>query len=248
MLTIKELHIGFQKKRQEKLLFSADYFSFLKGDFVALIGPNGAGKTTFFNVILGSETELSGAISYRNQALLTLNKRERIAIFGYVPSQFGGVNHLTVYELVAMGRAPYTNILNQLSSKDHQLITETLQVLGIWELRDKNTLFLSDGERQIAMIAKALVQDTPCLILDEPTAFLDYNNRKRVLEILQQIAIKKEKIIFISSHDLNLCFQYCNRIIGINTENRKLESFYAPFQSETIIQQIFGGKGTEIKK
>lgn len=241
MLTFQELHIGFNIKRnkEQRILFSVDELSFKPGDFVAVIGPNGSGKTTLFNTILGHNNPLSGTIKMKEKNWKDLNRSERAKYLSFVPSKFEGVDHLNVYDLVAMGRAPFTNLLNKLTKEDMQIVQQVIKQLGLSEFVNKNTIKLSDGERQIAMIGKALAQDAQIMILDEPTAFLDYNNRRKVLQLLREIAQVNNQLIFISSHDLDLCFEYCNRVVAIDVNSNKLLDFTVPFQKDEIIANIF---------
>ncbi|WP_109359453.1 ABC transporter ATP-binding protein [Brumimicrobium oceani] len=241
MLVFKNLHIGFSKikHKKESLLFSSDELLFNPGEFVAVIGPNGSGKTTLFNTILGEQEPLSGAISIDRQNWKDLSRMDKAKHLSFVPSKFGGVEHLTVYNLVAMGRAPYTNMLNKLTEKDQAVVKKVLNQLGLSDFTNKNTVTLSDGERQIAMIGKALAQEAKIMILDEPTAFLDYNNRRKVLQLLKDIAVKNNQLIFISSHDLELCFEYCSRVIAIDAESQMLLDFKTPFNKEEIVKKVF---------
>lgn len=241
MLKFQDLHIGFHKKKskEQRVLFYTENLSFKPGDFVAVIGPNGSGKTTLFNTILGHQEPLAGSIIIEGKSWLNLNRIEKAKQLSFVPSKFEGVDHLNVYDLVAMGRAPYTNMFNKLTDEDVIVVQKVINQLELSAFANKNTLNLSDGERQIAMIGKALSQDANIMILDEPTAFLDYNNRRKVLQLLKEIAKVNNQLIFISSHDLDLCFEYCNRIIAIDTNSNQLLNFSAPFQKHEIIQKVF---------
>lgn len=241
MLEFKELHIGFKssKGKKERLLFKTSHQEFKAGDFVALIGPNGSGKTTLFNTILGIQKELGGEILFKGKPLQGLSREEKVGVVSFVPSKFFGVEHLSVYDLIALGRAPYTNILNVLTEEDHAYIRTVISQLSLQELKGKDTLSLSDGERQIAMIGKALAQESKIMILDEPTAFLDYNNRRKILRLLKELAERNNQLIFISSHDLELCFEYCNRIIAIDSKEHTLLEFSAPFDRKEVISKVF---------
>lgn len=241
MLKFKDLHIGFidRKSKQEHLLFKKNDLLFQPGDFVALVGPNGSGKTTLFNTILGFQKELQGEITFDKTSLSQFKREEKVKLISFVPSKFSGVDHLSVYDLVAMGRAPYTNILNKLTAKDHQIVQAIIDKLNLNSLANNNTLSLSDGERQIAMIGKALAQEAKIMVLDEPTAFLDYNNRRKVLQILKVLAEQNNQLIFISSHDLDLCFEFCNKVIAIDKNEKVLKSYSFPFEKKTIVQEIF---------
>lgn len=241
MLKFKDLHIGFidRKSKQEHLLFKKNDLLFQPGDFVALVGPNGSGKTTLFNTILGFQKELQGEITFDKTSLSQFKREEKVKLISFVPSKFSGVDHLSVYDLVAMGRAPYTNILNKLTAKDHQIVQAIIDKLNLNSLANNSTLSLSDGERQIAMIGKALAQEAKVMVLDEPTAFLDYNNRRKVLQILKVLAEQNNQLIFISSHDLDLCFEFCNKVIAIDKNEKVLKSYSFPFEKKTIVQEIF---------
>ncbi|WP_123776082.1 ABC transporter ATP-binding protein [Brumimicrobium aurantiacum] len=241
MLNFKDLNIGFAKTKKTEAvkLFDAANLKFEAGDFVAVIGPNGSGKTTLFNTILGQLTPLKGEICFEEKNWSALSRTEKAKHLSFVPSKFEGIQHLTVFDLIAMGRAPYTNLLNKLSSEDLSVVEKVLDQLNLSKYKYKNTLNLSDGERQIAMIGKALAQESEIMILDEPTAFLDYNNRRKVLKLLQHIVEVNNQLVFISSHDLELCFGYCNRIIAIDTRKNELVNFNAPFDKELIIKKVF---------
>lgn len=241
MLKFEGLHIGFKggKRKTSRVLFTTEDLSFQPGDFVAVIGPNGSGKTTLFNSILSEQKIISGEIYHKNVNWNSITREDKVKVMSFVPSKFNGVDHLNVYDLIAMGRAPYTNMLNQLTEKDHAVVKRVISQLGLDSFVSKNTLLLSDGERQVAMIGKALAQETDIMILDEPTAFLDYNNRRKVLQLLKEIATKNEQLVFISSHDLELCFEYCNRVVAIDSKNKILLDFTAPFDKDEVIKKVF---------
>lgn len=239
MLKFKNSKVGFKHKSTPNVLFEATSLQFQPGDFIGVIGANGAGKTTLFASLMGEQPLLDGDFYWNEQSLGSLSRQERIKLISFVASKFNGVNHLKVRELIEMGRAPFTNLLHRLSKEDQQLVAEIIRLLGLEALQEKNTLFLSDGERQIAMIGKALAQATEVMILDEPTAFLDYSNRRKILELLQTIANEEKKMVFISSHDLDLCFAYCNRIVAIDKKSKQLVNYSAPFDTKEIIERIF---------
>lgn len=241
MLKFENLHIGFRKAKgiKERILFETGDIQFHPGEFIAVIGPNGSGKTTFFNTLLGLQEALNGKVLFEGINWMDVDRKEKTKILSFVPSKFLGVNNLSIHDLIAMGRAPYTNILNRLTENDRNIIADVVQELDLGHLLNENTLSLSDGERQTAMIGKALAQEANIMILDEPTAFLDYNNRRKVLELLKGISKKNKQLILISSHDLDLCFQYCNRVIAIDIKNNQLLDFKAPFDKEGIIGKVF---------
>lgn len=234
MIKLKNISIGYSSE-----LFSIEDLELEKGQLYSLIGKNGSGKTTLIETIIGEKQTLSGKLLVNNVSVNELTKKEKVKTFAHVPSKFNGVQHLTVRELIGMGRAPFTNILGQLSKVDHDKIDKIISLLNLNELADKDTTAISDGERQITMIGRALAQESNCILLDEPTAFLDYSNRLIVMQILKKIATEENKLILISSHDLDITLQYSDLILAVNQQSKKLNSYSKGTTKETIISEIF---------
>lgn len=234
MIKCENAHIG-----HSELLFKIDELQLQKGQLVTLIGPNGTGKTTFFETLLNEVSLLSGVINVSGKEITKLNSNERIKTFSYVGSKFFGVEHLTVYELIALGRAPFTNFLNRLSKEDHQIVKNIIHQLNLTAIQHKNTTEISDGERQITMLGKALAQESEIIILDEPTAFLDYSNKQKVMLLLRELARGKGILILLSSHDLELSLNYSDKIIAIKTKEKSLTEFTPPFEKESVVELIF---------
>jgi iron complex transport system ATP-binding protein len=237
MISFKDIQIGYKE-----VLFSVPDLTLNTGQLVALIGPNGAGKTTFLHTILGLHKPISGELLFHGKEFSEMTKSEKTKLLSHVASKFEGVNYLSVADLIAMGRAPYTNMLNVLSTEDHKIVNRIISELDLSALASASTTNISDGERQIAMIGKALAQETEIIILDEPTAFLDYNNRRKVLRILKTIAANQNKLILLTSHDLELCFEHSDQVIGVDEANKSLRVYSEETPKEKIIQEIFGEK------
>lgn len=235
MLRFEDIQIGYKE-----VLFRVPNMELSTGQLVILIGPNGSGKTTFLNTVLGLQQPLSGSLTLNKKAFSQISKANKTKLLSHVASKFEGVNYLTVVDLVAMGRAPFTNVLNVLKSEDKLIINQVISDLSLEDISNKSTTEISDGERQIAMIGKALAQQTEIIILDEPTAFLDYNNRRKVLKILKMIAQKKQKLIVLTSHDLELCIEHSDQVLGIDEVNKQLKVFDKTTPKEIIIDTIFG--------
>ena len=126
-------------------------------------------------------------------------------LIAYVDSSFSGVEYLTVFDYLALGRSPHTNNMGKLNTEDKQVIQEVVRELNLVHLIEKDTCEISDGERQLCAVARAIIQSTPIILLDEPTAFLDYLNRQKLIELLVLIAEKQQKTIILSSHDIDIC-------------------------------------------
>lgn len=235
MISFKDIQIGYKE-----VLFSVTDLTLNTGQLVALIGPNGAGKTTFLHTILGLHKPISGELLFHGKEFSEMTKSEKTKLLSHVASKFEGVNYLSVADLIAMGRAPYTNMLNVLSTEDHKIVNRIISELDLSALASASTTNISDGERQIAMIGKALAQETEIIILDEPTAFLDFNNRRKILRILKTIAKEQGKLILLTSHDLNLSFEHADLILAIDERQKILKLYPAGFSGTSIISDIFG--------
>ena len=178
-----------------------------QGNVYALVGRNGIGKSTLLQTMTKIIPLLSGEILYEGVAIEKLTGNQMSRLIAYVESKFDGVEYLSVFDYLSLGRAPYTSLTGKLSSVDKQIVNEITSDLKIAHLLEKNTNNISDGERQICAVARALIQETPIILMDEPTAFLDYINRQKLIEILARIAKEKQKCILMSTHDIDLCIE-----------------------------------------
>lgn len=217
MIFFENTGIGY-----DKLLIQTNGLTLERGKFYSLIGKNGIGKTTLFNTLLGLIPAFGGKILVEQKNIHTLSPAGRAKMVAHVPSRFEGVQHLSARDYIAMGRAPYTNFLGKTAPEDWQIVDTVISQLGIAHLSERDTSQLSDGERQIASIAKALVQQTPIILLDEPTAFLDYANRLAVQKLLKEVAKASNVCIVQSSHDLELCLEFSDRLLVIDPVSRQI--------------------------
>jgi iron complex transport system ATP-binding protein len=233
MIDLKEIEIGYKK-----CLFSIDKIQLLKGKVYSLIGANGAGKTTFLKTLQGNQSTIKGQILI-NETEVQLFERQKLSqTIAFVNSKFDGVDYLRVIDYVGLGRTPYTNALGRLSESDIKIIENSLEELNIKHLSNFFTTKLSDGERQLAAIARAISQETDIIILDEPTAFLDYANRKLVMREMRKIASDFKKCIIISSHDIDLCLESETDILVINKNTKSLEHYISNSLSKEKLIQI----------
>ncbi len=213
MLNVNNLTIGYKSKKQTNAVFLNLNFALSVGNFVGVIGNNGIGKSTFLNTITGSIIPLNGEISINNRSLKNVTTSELSKLIAIVNTDKVSGFNLTTYDVVASGRTPYLNFLGKLSSHDNEIINYCITQLNITLIKNKLMDELSDGQRQKVMIAKALAQQTPIIVLDEPTAFLDYNSKHQLFKTLKELAINQHKLIIVSSHDLDLMKQYITHTI-----------------------------------
>lgn len=217
MIQLKNIEIGYHSA-----LLTIENLVLETGKFYAIIGKNGIGKTTFIHTVLGLIPTIKGEIDINGQNIHQISANQRAKLVAHVPSKFEGVQHLSTRDFIAMGRAPYTNFLGKLAEEDWKLVDEISAELGIESFLQKDTSELSDGERQIASIAKALVQKTPVIVLDEPTAFLDYANRMSVQKLLQKVAKNTNVCIIQSSHDLELCLEFADEMLIVEPNKKTI--------------------------
>lgn len=207
------LTIGYHTKSGALNPVHSDLITELfKGEITCLLGPNGCGKSTLIRTLAGFQKPLSGnvfidEIPVQNYAVGDLAEKIGVVLTGQV-----FVGHMTVYDMVAFGRSPYTGFLGRLGKNDHDVIRKAIDDTGISNLSNRKFTELSDGERQKVMIAKSLAQETPVILLDEPTAFLDFPSKVEILQLLRDAAWKHQKAVLLSTHDLNLAISFADKI------------------------------------
>jgi ABC-type cobalamin/Fe3+-siderophores transport system ATPase subunit len=217
MLDVKSLAFGFPDRTVGRdVSFSLD-----TGEVLCVLGPNGGGKTTLFRTVLGLLEKQGGAIELEGQALENLSRAQIARRIGYVPQGHAAYFAYTVQEFVLMGRTAHVGVFASPGKKDLQVANAALESLGITHLADKPVTEISSGERQLALVARALAQEPKLLVLDEPTASLDFGNQVRVLEKLGALAASGIAILF-SSHDPDHAF-LCARRALLLAEGRVLE-------------------------
>ncbi|WP_455672220.1 ABC transporter ATP-binding protein [Phocaeicola sp.] len=202
VITATDLCIGYRTHKEEKVIHQHLSFQLYPGELTSLLGANGAGKSTLLRTLSASQPSLSGALQLLDRPLHQYSEKERSRTIGVVLTDRTQAGGLTVYELVALGRQPHTGFFGRLHSKDHAVIRQALEAVGIAHKAQSYTAELSDGERQKVMIAKALVQECPLIILDEPTAFLDVVSRIEIMTLLHNLAVEQHKAILLSTHDI----------------------------------------------
>ena len=219
MIYIEQATFGYKEP-----LFSVQKMELEQGQVYALVGKNGAGKSTFLKTLTADISLLSGKMELDKKQISSLQLKERAQLIAFVGSRFSGVDYLKVSDYLALGRSPYTDIMGNLSSSDKERISYFAEKLGIAAFLDKFTRLLSDGERQLCAIARAFLQETPILLLDEPTAFLDFENKQIVLEHLLELARIEQKCVVFSTHDLDLCLENQLSFLCLSTKQVTLQT------------------------
>lgn len=213
ILTTHRLTIGYRRIRKPDKVISADLSLRLGGgELVCVLGPNGAGKSTLLRTLSGMQPALGGRINLMGRDIRRLPPKELARQMSVVLTDRVSAGALSAYELVALGRYPYTGWMGQLTERDQTIVRWAFQAVGAVELAGCSVGELSDGERQKIMIARALAQDPRAILLDEPTAFLDLPHRVEVMRALRHLARTTGRAILLSTHDLDLALRSADRI------------------------------------
>ncbi len=208
VIKTSDLSIGYTLKGgRKKCVHDALNLSLYPGEVTCLLGLNGAGKSTLLRTLCGFQPPLGGKIELMGKPLSSYSQGSFSRMVGVVLTEKTNAGGITVYELASLGRHPYTGFFGQLRQEDHRIIEESLIAAGIAHKAHNYVSELSDGERQKAMIAKALAQQCPIILLDEPTAFLDVTSRIETMVLLHKLAVEQQKAILLSTHDLDLAIQ-----------------------------------------
>ena len=209
---LKNLSIGYQNKGNEKVVANGLNATINRGELTCLLGRNGIGKSTLLRTLSAFQPALDGDIMMDTTSLTALTDKERSRLIGIVLTEKPDVQNMSIEELVGLGRSPYTGFWGTLDSEDKVIVNNAIRLVGIESLKGRMIHTLSDGERQKVMIAKTLAQQTPVIYLDEPTAFLDFPSKVEMMQLLRRLASEEQKIIFLSTHDVELSLQLADRI------------------------------------
>lgn len=212
MIRLKDVSIGYKDSRPLLLNQNCEIPA---GTLTALIGRNGSGKSTLLRALCGSRPLLSGEILLDKINPAKASAAELATELSVVTTGRVNARHMTARQLVEMGRAPMTGLFGRLHPRDVEAVNRALEMVGLSDLADREISGLSDGEHQRLMIARALAQDTPIILLDEPTGFLDVPNRKAVATLLQELSHSEGKTILYSTHELDLALSTADLILHL---------------------------------
>jgi len=212
ILSLESLQIGYVTGKKETVLLPPLNASADGGELIAVIGRNGIGKSTLLRTLTGLQKPLGGEIYYDGRSISEYSRMELAQKVGYISTEIVKVSNMTVYDLVALGRFPHTNWIGKIEKKDDEAILDAIEKTAMSSFSRKLISELSDGERQKAMIARILAQDSGIMIMDEPTAFLDIAGKYEIFHLLHKLSTYNNKTIIFSTHDLQMAISQSDKI------------------------------------
>ena len=212
IISLSQLSVGYTLSHP---VISDINLELRSGQLACLIGENGIGKSTLLKTLTGFLPKLKGSLLLGNRDIESFSQRELARQVSIVLTQKPDVQNLTIEEIIGLGRSPYTGFFGRLRAEDRKVVDDAIATMGIENLRGRMIQTLSDGERQKVMIAKALAQETPIILLDEPTAFLDFPSKAETFQSLQRMAHERDKLILLSTHDLELAVRFADSLLEV---------------------------------
>lgn len=224
MSTIKaeNIKIAYATAKTGKTILNGFNIDIKAGEMIAVLGPNGAGKSSLLRVLSGLQQPTSGRVLWKNQAVQDITLRHRPRYLATLFSNYNRVDGFTVTDLVALGRQPYTGMFGKIMPNDKEVITHSLNKVGMEKFANAQIATLSDGEFRKVMLAKMLAQQAPIMILDEPTTHLDLPSSIEFLKLLQKLALHEHKTIVFSTHNISLVFKMVQRVVIIISDSEYL--------------------------
>ena len=219
ILSTSNLSIGYTTKKEKNTIASDLNLNLEAGKLIALVGANGIGKSTLLRTLTAIQKPLKGTVLLNEKNIREYNSLELAQNLSLVLTEKLPPSNLTVFELIALGRQPYTNWLGKLYEDDYEKIKQAIALTHIEHLIQKKHNEISDGQLQIVLIARALAQDTPLIILDEPTTHLDLPHKVSVFKLLKKLSQETDKCILFSTHDVDLAIQLSDEMIVMTEEN-----------------------------
>lgn len=212
VISLSQLSVGYTLSHP---VISDINLELRSGQLACLIGENGIGKSTLLKTLTGFLPKLKGSLLLGNRDIESFSQRELARQVSIVLTQKPDVQNLTIEEIIGLGRSPYTGFFGRLRAEDRKVVDDAIATMGIEKLRGRMIQTLSDGERQKVMIAKALAQETPIILLDEPTAFLDFPSKAETFQSLLRMAHERDKLILLSTHDLELAVRFADSLLEV---------------------------------
>lgn len=234
MITLRNITLAYG----DRILVENGSAEFAAGELTALVGRNGAGKSTLLRAVTAIEPPKSGEVLLDGTNAAAMPPETIARTISFVGTEKVRIANLRCEDIVAIGRAPYTNWIGRMQEVDRRIVADALQAVGMEAFAERSIDTLSDGECQRIMIARALAQQTPTIVLDEPSAFLDIPTRFEICRLLQRLAHEEGKCILFSTHDLDAALPVCDSIAVISDRTiTKLPA--AEIRRQGIIERLF---------
>lgn len=211
-ILLEDLSIGYLSKKNQKIVANGLSCSVSSGELTCLLGANGVGKSTLLRTLCAFQPKIGGRIYLEGKDISEYTDKDLSKLISVVLTDRFSIKNMTSRELIGLGRSPYTGFWGMLDDEDNKIVDEAIRLVKIEKLENRLIDTLSDGERQKCLIAKALVQSTPIILLDEPTAFLDFPSKVELMQLLHRLSRETNKTIFLSTHDLELALQIADKI------------------------------------
>jgi iron complex transport system ATP-binding protein len=238
MLEIKEMY--FRHKNQKRDVLKNINFFAEKGKITTVLGPNGSGKSTLFKCICGLWKYYRGEVKVDEKSVERLSYSERAKLFSIVPQEHEPPFPYKVFDVVLMGRASYVSLFSAPGKKDYRRAEEALELVGINHLKDIPYTQISGGERQLVLIARALAQDSPVMLLDEPTSHLDFRNQIKVLKKVKEIAKEKGLAVVLTLHDPNLALFFSDKVVMLKQGEVMCNGTPGEVINERNLKKVYG--------
>lgn len=251
VLYTKNLSIGYHSKKDTTIIAQNLNLDLHEGKLITLIGANGIGKSTLLRTITGIQKPIQGEIFLNDKNINRYDLAELAQSLSIVLTEKLPPSNLSVYELVALGRQPYTNWIGKMAPEDIEKTIKAIELTSIQEIIQKKHFEISDGQLQKVLVARALAQDTPLIILDEPTTHLDLHHKVALFKLLKKLAVTMQKCILFSTHDIDLAIQLSDEMIVMTKETIIQEDpckliemgvFNTLFEDEDIVFDAQKGK------
>jgi len=242
MISLQNLTVGYG----EKAILSDINQTLEPGRLVCLLGSNGVGKSTLLRTLAGFLQPLAGKVLLDGKDLSSLSLSQRSKTVSIVLTERVEVPYMKVADLVGMGRSPYTGFFGTLTKEDKAIVVEAIEMVGIGNLAERTIDTLSDGERQKAFLAKAIAQQTPIILLDEPTAFLDFHAKLSTLRLMQKLAHETNKIILMSTHDVEMALRLSD-LLWIVQGGKIQTGTTASLTESGILRQFLGDEAISMQ-
>lgn len=219
IVTTNELSIGYASKKHKNVIAENLHLTLRSGQLISLVGANGIGKSTLLKTLSGIQKPLHGHIFLKEKNMAHYDAVELAQNLSLVLTEKLPPSNLTVFELIALGRQPYTNWIGKLSEADYTKIDRAIELTQIRHLAHKKHYEISDGQMQVVLIARALAQDTPLMVLDEPTTHLDLLHKVAIFKLLKKLTHETNTCVLFSTHDVDLAIQLSDEMIVMTAEN-----------------------------